>query len=114
MTPTDGTPIVITVPATNNVNPGLLITPAGMPNVRVKVIEPIVIIAVRAGRVYLQTLLGLLTAGLAKPTLLGAADFIHLFGMCASLSLAPAVVCVVQNVIELMAKFDQSHPTIAG
>lgn len=110
-------PVVVTVSANSlpaSSEPGVILTPAGQPNVYLKVIEPVTIVGVRALRTFLQTLLGLLTAGLISPTTLGASDFGHLLLTCASLSVAPAVICIIQNVIELMAKFDQSHPTMTS
>jgi len=109
-------PIVVTVPATaiSGTGPGTIITPAGQANVVVKVIQPLTIIVVRALRVFLQTLLGLTTAGLVTPKALPAQDFVHLLVLCASLSLAPAVICIIQNMIELLARFDQSNPTLTA
>jgi hypothetical protein len=112
---TEPTPVTVTVAAsTLGTGPGTIITKAGEANIVVKVVQPLVIVLVRAMRVFLQTLLGLLTAGLVTPKALPAADFIHLLGLCAGLSLAPAVVCVIQNAIELLGKLDQSFPTLAG
>ena len=111
---TDGTPLIVTIAGNRAAEAGTLVTPAGLPNIEVRVVRPIKIILVRAVRVFLQTLLGLVTAGLTKPSMLGAKDFFHLLIMCARLSLAPAVVCIIQNIIELMAEFDQTHPTLAG
>lgn len=108
--------ITITVPATTmmGTGPGTIVTASGHPNIIVKVVQPIVIVLVRASRVFLQTLLGLLTAGLVTPKALPAQDFVHLLVLCASLSLAPAVVCILQNLVELLTRLDQSYPTLAG
>lgn len=114
---TEEKPVVVTVSAASvppSIAQGTLITPVGQPNVTLKIVQPVTIIAVRAFRTFLQTLLGLLTAGLISPSTLGASDFLHLLGMCASLSLAPAIICIIQNMIELAARFDQSHPTITS
>lgn len=110
-------PVVVTVssnslPASSEA--GVIVTPMGQPNVYLKVVEPITIVGVRALRTFLQALLGLLTAGLVSPSTLGAKDFLHLLATCASLAVAPAVVCIIQNVIELTARFDQKHPTFTG
>jgi len=107
--------VTVTVSAsTMGTGPGTIVTAAGQANIVVKVVQPFVIVGVRAMRVFLQTLLGLTTAGLVTPKALPAQDFVHLLVLCASLSVAPAVICVLQNVGELLAKFDQSHPTLAG
>ncbi len=80
----------------------------------IKALQPLVIVIVRASRVFLQTLLGLLTAGTVVPQLLPASDWLHLLYKCASLSVAATGICVIQNLIELLGKFDQSHPTLTA
>lgn len=108
-------PITVTVPASlTGTGPGTLITPVGQPNIIIKVVQPLLLVLVRALRVFLQTLLGLVTAGLAAPKALPAQDFLHLLLLCSSLALAPAAVCVIQNMIELLTKLDQAYPTLAG
>lgn len=92
--------------------PGTIVTPEGHPNIIIKVVQPLAIIVIRALRVFLQTLLGLLTAGMVAPKALPASDFWHLLILCASLSAAPAGVCVIQNAIELLGKLDQAYPTL--
>lgn len=89
-------------------------TPAGQPNVVLVVVKPLTLIGVRVLRTYLQTLLGLVTAGIVAPNALPAKDFIHLLALCASLSVASAAISLIQNIIELLAQFDQSHPTLTG
>lgn len=43
-----------------------------------------------------------------------ASDFFHVMMTSASISVGASVFCVIQNVIELLGKFDQSHPTLTG
>lgn len=85
---------------------------AGHENVVVQVLQPITIIAVRASRVFLQTMLATLSAGAIG--VMPASDFTHLLIQSASISVASGVYCIIQNMIELLARFDQSHPTLAG
>jgi hypothetical protein len=79
-------------------------------------IAPFKLVLVRVVRTYLQTLLGLLTAGMAG----GAAgiipfnDFQDLFIKSVTLAIAPAVVSALQNVLEIMAKLDATHPEVRG
>lgn len=89
-------------------------TPGTQANLIIKVVTPFAQILVRASRVFLQSVLGLLAAGTAVSKLLPAADFLHLLLLSASLSISITVICVIQNVIELLTKFDQSNPTLAG
>jgi len=76
---------------------------------------PLRIIAVRASRVYLQTLLGLLGAfGLGAAADLGVTmapgTFWHTLMTCAGLALAPAVMSILQNTAELLARVDTNLP----
>ncbi len=87
-------------------------TPDGLPNVEVRVIQPLMVILIRSARVYLQTLLGLVTAGMAAPKAIPAADFYHLVILCAGLSLAPAGVTLLQNAVELLGQLNQKYPTL--
>ncbi len=86
------------------------------PNVIIKVITPLMSIAIRSLRVYLQTLVGLLAAGGigAASNTLPAHDFGALLMTCAGLSVASAAVCAIQNVIELLGNLDQKFPTLRG
>jgi hypothetical protein len=108
-------PVVVTVVGNRGTGTGgTVTTAAGRPDIIIKVVQPLLMILVRAGRVFLQTLLGLLSAGMVAPKALPAADFLHLLVLCSGLSLASAVICVIQNGIELLGKIDQKFPTLAG
>jgi hypothetical protein len=96
---------------------GLATTPAGEPDVQVIAMPWWQIVLVRTARVYAQSLLGFLTAaGLGATGAVGVkmptGDFLHLFGACAGLALAPAVFTLIQNVVELLAKLDVTRPTL--
>ena len=83
------------------------VTIVGMP--------PWQIVAVRAARVYLMTLVGLLTVtgspiGSAAGLTLTVNEFFPWLMTCASVSVAPAVVSLLQNAIELLAKLDATNP----
>jgi hypothetical protein len=89
----------------------------GAPGFPVKIVwmTPVRIVLVRAARVYLQTLVGLLgtigtgiTAGLGVT--LTAGDFWHTLVACASIAVAPAVMSILLNTAELLAKLDESNP----
>jgi len=71
----------------------------------------------RVGRSYLQSLVGLLTVtgsplGAAVGLTLEAPDFVTWFVKCASIALAPAVISLIQNTLELLNKLDASHPEL--
>jgi hypothetical protein len=107
--------ITVTVPATaiSGTGPGTIITAEGQPNIKVQVLQPLTIIAVRAMRVFLQTLLGVLTAG-PVTGLIPAKDFNHLLVTGASVAVGATVICILQNAVELLGRYDQSHPTLTA
>lgn len=74
------------------------------------------IVGVRAARVYIQGLLTFLTTNATGATTavtgVPIGDFGNSFMIAASLAVAPAVGSVLMNVGELLAKLDQSHPTL--
>jgi hypothetical protein len=86
-------------------------------SVTVVLMTPLKIIAVRATRVYLQTLVGLLGAfGSGAAAMVGvnitAGDFFHTVVVCAGLSVMPAAMSVLQNTLELFKKLDASYPEL--
>lgn len=105
-------PITTVVVQRDNLVDTALTTHASMPDILVKVMSPFWVIVIRATRVYLQTLVGLLTAGATgmASTVLPATDFAHLLRICASLSVASAVMCALQNFVELLARLDEKAP----
>jgi hypothetical protein len=85
--------------------------------VAVVLMAPVKIVFVRALRVYLQTLIGLLGAfGLGAASEVGvtmtAGTFAHTLLACASLALAPAIMSVLQNTVELLAQVDARLPKV--
>lgn len=111
--------IVVTVPSTamtamQGTGDGkTIVTAPGQPNIELKVIRPLTMIGVRAFRTFLQTMLGVITAGPATG-LIPAKDFNHLLITAASLSVGAAVISLIQNAVELLGKFDQTHPTLTS
>lgn len=71
-------------------------------------------IIVRTVRSYLQGLVGFLVAGVSGVAVIAAPDFFLTLQNAASLALAPAVVALLQNTIELLAKIDESKPALRG
>ena len=91
-----------------------MVTDKQVGRVGIILMTPIRIVFVRAARVYLQTLTGLLGAlGSGAAATVGvtltAGGFFHLFLACASIAVAPAVMCVLLNSSELLGKLDASH-----
>ena len=73
------------------------------------------IIAVRVGRLYVQTLLGILTAdGFGVIQLAGPGDLMGHLQKAAFVALAPAILALLQETVEFLAKFDMTHPQFRG
>jgi len=73
------------------------------------------IAGVRALRVYIQTLVGLLIAtgtgaAAAVGVTMSAGDFAHTLLVCGSIAVAPAAISLLQNIAELLAKLDATNP----
>jgi hypothetical protein len=69
------------------------------------------LIVVRCTRVYLQTILGLLSAGgLGMVPGWTAGELVANVTQAATLSLAPVVFTFIQNSLELLARIDESAP----
>jgi len=89
-------------------------------SVTVVALPPWKIILIRACRVYLQSLVGFLAAtsigvagsvGAAVGTPIPLMDFWHTLLFSLSLATAPAVISLIQNTLELLAKLDATNPT---
>lgn len=107
-------PTIVTVSALSSQSKESgMVTGEGHP-IEIRVLSPWKILAVRAARVYFQTLSGLVVAGLVAPTAIPAKDFIHLVLTCASLSVASAGVSLLQNLAELFGKIDQKYPSLTA
>jgi hypothetical protein len=76
------------------------------------------IVGVRAARVYLQGLIGFLTSNATGATTavtgIPVGDFGNQIVIAASLAVAPAVLSLMMNVVELLAKLDQRAPQLRG
>jgi len=90
-------------------------TPSTIPDVIVKALSPARITVTRVLRVYLQSLAGMLTvvmSGMAPDALIPPADFVSKLQLAAGLAIAPATMALLQNAVELLTKFDESHPQL--
>lgn len=87
-------------------------TAVHLPDVLVRTVTPLAAIFVRTARVYVQSLLGLLTGG-AITGMLPAHDFLTLLRLSAGLALGPAIICALQNAGELLGRIDQKFPSWA-
>ena len=89
------------------------VTPDHMPNVIVRVVSPVVAVAIRFAHAYLTTLLGLVTVGLTTDAL-PAADFVHLVQRCAELSLAGPGVALGKDLLTLLGDLEKKYPLLTG
>ena len=91
------------------------VTRASEPDVKIIALPWWQMIGVRVARNYLQGLLGFLTAGaMGIDDALGVpmSAFGNAFVASASLAVAPAVVCLIQNALEILTKIDITQPQI--
>lgn len=112
---------VVVVPDRGQIDDGTRgATPSGQADIEVKAINPVMMVLIRGARTYLQALIGFAAVGVAVGGLPGysPADAIPLatlgqkLWISAQLAVAPAVVSLLQNGLELIAKLDQSAPTL--
>lgn len=91
-------------------------TPAGKPDLLVRIVSPIAAIAVRFVNAYLTTLVGLVTAAMTPlgQNILPASDFGELVMKCASLSVAGAAVGFAKDVLTIFAKLERKYPLLTG
>ena len=90
------------------------VTPGhNQPNVVTTVVTPMVAIGIRFANNYLQTLLGIITAGMAT-NIIPFTDFVDLLTKSALVSLVPAVVALLKDVITIFGRLEQSHPLSTG
>ncbi len=114
-------PVSVTIVGTGDgsipIEKGLVaVTPDHQPNLVVNVVSPLVALAVRFGNVYGTVLLGLLGAAVTPSGahILGAGDFGHLLENCASLSLAPAVIDLIKNLVTIFGRLESKYPLLTG
>lgn len=95
-----------------------LTTRDGQPNVALRVVHTSFVLAVRAVRVFLQTLVGgaavLPVAGAVGVSPVALPDYAHQLAISATFAGAAAVASVLQNLLEVFTKLDQSHPELMG
>jgi hypothetical protein len=93
-------------------------TPDDMPNIRVKVMSAASLILIRAARTFLQAFLATLAGGALGPSVPGVSDVLPpgQFGEKALAALyiggIAALFSAIQNTIELLGRFDTSHPEL--
>lgn len=92
------------------------VTPPHQANLVINVVSPLVAILVRFANVFVTSLLGLLSAAVtpAGAKLLGAGDFGELLITCASLSLAPACVDLLKNLVTIFGQLENKYPLLTG
>lgn len=98
------------------------VTPAAQPNIAVQVIGPLAAVVVRFGHLYLVTLLGIITGGLAvgstdpnnTTALLHYIDFADLLWKSAAFSLTTPVIGLLKDLITIFGKLEARFPFLTG
>lgn len=82
---------------------------AAVPATRAVPMTPLAIVGVRIARTFIQSFLGILTA-MMTTDLIPHKDFLDLCIKAASLALAPTIISLLQNALELLSEIDISNP----
>lgn len=92
-------------------------TPPGEPNIVIKTMTPLAQVLVRGLRTYLQGVVGFLLLTLAsRPTaealgiVVPPGDFWEAFQIAAGLAVAPTVISLLHNTVELLGHLDNLFP----
>lgn len=88
-------------------------TPGTQPNLIVRVIGPLLAIAIRFAHTYLATLTGLVVAG-AATDIIPAADFVSLVLKCSALSLAGAGIGLLKDLVTIFGRLEGKYPLLTG
>lgn len=109
----DKVSVVVTESPTSPADATVLKTKTGESNIEVITMQWWVQVLIRVGRTYAQGVVGFLVAGSAGlPGPLPASGFMNVMLNAASLAVAPAVVSLLQNAVEILSKLDASNPQL--
>jgi hypothetical protein len=92
-------------------------TPPGNPDVRLVVVSAARVVAIRVIRTYLQAFAGILTAMLVGVNVAAGVDPAQGYGVVSTAALGalfPAGYALLQNALELLAKWDVTQPELRG
>lgn len=115
--------VVVTAAPSAPQDGSVIQTPPGKQDLQVKVMGRARQIAIRTIRTYLQSFVGFLLAGgtgaveavtdaVGVEVAIPARDFLELCVIAASLSVAPAVIAMLQNAGELLAELERTKPEL--
>lgn len=92
-------------------------TPSGDANVKVVTLNWYTQVGIRVARTYVQGLVGFIVAvetgaaaGVGVAVGIPASAFMSRFWIAAGMAAAPAVMSLLQNIIELLSKMDETSP----
>jgi len=83
------------------------------PNVLVKVVSPLLALAIRFVNVFLPTMITLVSAGMVTDKI-HASDFFSLVRTCAELSVAGASLDLLKNIVTIFAGLEKKWPLLTG
>jgi hypothetical protein len=93
-------------------------TPVGYINIYVRVMHPLGIVLVRAGRTFLQTFLAVLVGGALGPSVpvvsevIARGDFLEVVVAAFYVGGVAALITAIWNIGELLARVDQAYPEV--
>lgn len=111
-------PVVVSVVGTGDgskLPTGTVATTPGShePNIVVRVVTPIVALAIRFVNVYVGSLVGILGAAMTS-NIIPARDFYHLLLKCAGLAVAGAVILLLKDIVTVFSGLEKKFPIATG
>ncbi len=88
-------------------------TPDHLPNVTLKMVRPLVAIAIRFANTYVATIVGMVPAA-AVTGVIPASDFLHLVAKCAGLSLAGPIIGLGKDLVTILTGLEAKFPLQTG
>ena len=105
---------IVTQRTSDGVESGYAVTDGyTSPNYIVQALSPLRLVVTRVARVYLQSVTGIVSAGMAGADAgMLPDDFYTLFVAACRMSVAIGGITALQNFLELLAKVDQTYPEL--
>lgn len=111
-------PVVVSVIGTGDgskLPSGTVATTPGAhePNIVVRVVTPILALAIRFVNVYIGSLVGILGAAMTS-NIIPAHDFYHLLLKCAGLAVAGSVILLLKDIVTVFGGLEKRFPIASG
>ena len=99
--------------AAKQLEAGVVVTDGEQPNIVVKIVSPLMAIAVRFAHTLGTLMIGIISAGMVSDVL-PVDQFSDLFWMSLKLSVSGAAVGAIKDVITILGKLEGKYPLLTG